>query len=450
MTGPLRVGAARVAVTPPPGVRMSGYAARIDVADGTLDELYCRAVFLDDGVAPVVIAVCDLLAVTARLRRRVCARLRERPGLDPARLLLAATHTHCGPAGLATPDDEPVLDRIVDGIVAAVRAAADAAEPARLLTGEVDVEGIGANRRDPDGPLDITARVVAAVRPGDGGVITVLANHACHPTILEHTTTGWSADFPGAAVGTIEALCGGTALFLQGCAGDVNPVFVAHTPAEAHRTGAILGAACAQRVLALQRSAADPRVINLSWEEETPAPAPRLGRVVPPAPLRAELVDVPVTPRQRTDPEWTRREAAAARAALADADGPAARRAAGPRAAQLWIEDLLHARAAHFDCLDAPPAGDATLPVQALRIGDGLAVVGLPGEPFTATGGLIRASDPGTVLVVGYANHSSGYLPTREEFPRSGYEVGCSQYAVGTAERLTEAATGLLAALRKA
>jgi hypothetical protein len=86
--------------------------------------------------------------------------------------------------------------------------------------------------------------------------------------------------------------------------------------------------------------------------------------------------------------------------------------------------------------------------VQAFRLGAGLTLVGLPGEPFTATGLQIRAAGSGTVLLAGYANQAAGYLPTLGEFERSGLEAGCSTRAPGTAERLAGAAVDLIGALR--
>jgi hypothetical protein len=440
MTTALHVGAARRAITPPPHIDMAGYAARTGTADGILDDLYCRAIVFDDGSSCVVLAICDLLYITKPLREHVCDLVHKRLGVPRDHIMITATHTHCGPAHLASAAHPDLIMKLGEGITAAICAAADAKQPARLASCEVSVDGVSANRRRPDGPRDTTARLLVALRPSNHHEpIATLVNFACHPTILEHDTTSYSADFPAAMAATVETLCGGMAAFLQGCAGDINPVFTSHTVTDSRRAGTILGAACASRVLTLARLADTPRSINLSWDEETPISVP--GRLVRPGPLGAEFVDVAVQPRPRPDPEQVAVELSRVRDQMATQ--PQHRRRYAPRASELWIEDLLATHAAHFDSLDPP---GTTLPVQLLRVGDDAAIVGLPGEPFTAIGARIRAASGGTLLVAGYANHSAGYLPTADEFPQSGYEVGCSQYRAGTAERLIDATTTLLKA----
>jgi hypothetical protein len=70
--------------------------------------------------------------------------------------------------------------------------------------------------------------------------------------------------------------------------------------------------------------------------------------------------------------------------------------------------------------------GDAPVPaeVQVIHLGD-VALVGLPGEPFTELGLEIKARSviPHT-FVVGYANDYLGYLATLKAWQQGGYEVG--------------------------
>ncbi len=438
MTTTVQVGAARQRITPPLNTTMAGYAARTGAAGGVLDDLYCRAIVFDDGTTSVAVAICDLLYVTKTLRDRVCALVGQQFGLREDHIMVTAIHTHCGPAHLASAAHPELTASLAEGIATAISAATAKKEPAQLATTEFIVEGLSANRRRPDGPRDATARLLVALRPsGQHEPIATLVNFACHPTILEHDTTSYSADFPAAMAATLESLCGGMVAYLQGCAGDINPVFTSHTVADSRRAGTILGAACAARVLTLSRLAGQPRAINLSWDEEIPVQLS--GRLIPGGPLDATIIDVPVQPQQRPDREHVAAQLSAVRGQIAA--HPERRREYGPHAAELWIQELLASRAAHFDSLDAPGTG---LPVQLLRLGDDVAILGLPGEPFTAIGTRIREATGGTLLIAGYANHAAGYLPTAVEFPHKGYEVGCTQYSAGTAERLIDAATALL------
>lgn len=237
----LRAGAATTVITPAAGLELEGYL-RDGPSVGVLDELTCQAVVFDDGATRLVVAAADLIGITRPLRERVCAGL----DLPPGQVMLTATHTHCGPGNLASPGHEDLLNLLAERMIQAVTAAMTALQPVRLLAGTVRAEGIAANRRDPAGPVDHDAAFLALVSLGSGEadeVVATIVNFACHPTILDARTRSYSADFPGAARQAIQALCGGQCLYLQGAAGDINPVRAEPSAAEARRTGAILGAA---------------------------------------------------------------------------------------------------------------------------------------------------------------------------------------------------------------
>lgn len=402
------------------GLDLEGYL-RDGPSTAIVDDLTCQAVVFDDGSNQLVIAVCDLIGLTRQLRELVCAHLR----IPPEHVMLTATHTHCGPAHLASTDHRDLAAELADGVVRAITKALAACRPARLFAGSVPVPGISGNRRDPAGPLDDAATFLAACPAADevSDAIATIVNFACHPTVQGGETRGYSADFPGAARRAIAELCGGQAMYLQGTAGDVNPVRTERTSAEARRTGAILGSAVSGAVLNTVRAAAGPRVSNPSLGTTRPVDVAGWGGPVEPAALAARWVDVPVEVRSQPPIEQIRSEKAAA---------------TEPAVIMEWsVREFLALRTA-FDSFDFPDA-QATLPVQVFRLGAGLTVAALPGEPFTVTGRRIRDALDGTVLVAGYANEAAGYLPTEDEFPRSGYEVGCSLYAPGTVERLTAA-----------
>jgi neutral ceramidase len=423
----LRVGAGSAVITPPIGLDLEGYL-RDGPSVEVLDELRCQAVVFDDGVTRLVVASCDLIGLTRQLREMVCSRL----DLPAVQVLLNATHTHCGPGHLASPVHTDLTSRLAEGVVRAITSAIDTCRPARLFAGTVPAPGIAGNRRDPAGPVEETATFLVAYPDHEGvsDALATIVNFACHPTVQGSATRGYSADFPGAVRGAVEGLCGGHALYLQGMAGDVNPVRTERTQAEARRVGAILGAAVGVEVLSTVRASAEPHVSNPSTGSTRAVSLVVLGREIEPSSLAARWVDVPVRP-------WTQPSLAAVRAARSAATDPA-------RVAEWTVREYLVAGTG-FDSFDFP-ATPATLPVQAFRLGVGLTLLALPGEPFTATGQRVRAAVGGTVLVAGYANQAAGYLPTEDEFERSGYEVGCSMYAPGTVELLTEAGIELLAA----
>jgi len=97
---------------------------------------------------------------------------------------------------------------------------------------------------------------VAAIGPVDPGIgllrldkkngqpLAVVYNFACHP-IQGVPSRGNTADIPGFASQVIEENLGGgaLALFVQGCAGDINPVMYkdVHNPRDAEPLGNLLG-----------------------------------------------------------------------------------------------------------------------------------------------------------------------------------------------------------------
>ncbi|MDQ3699617.1 MAG: hypothetical protein M3442_01710, partial [Chloroflexota bacterium] len=92
-----------------------------------------------------------------------------------------------------------------------------------------------------------------------------------------------------------------------------------------------------------------------------------------------------------------------------------------------------------------------TTEVQALAIGDDLAVVGLPGEVFAELGLALRERSPFRhTLVLGLANEAIGYVPTRRAYQEGGYEPTSSRLQPGGGERLVDEALDLLVTLRAA
>ena len=89
-----------------------------------------------------------------------------------------------------------------------------------------------------------------------------------------------------------------------------------------------------------------------------------------------------------------------------------------------------------------------TMPLTAVAIGD-VALIGLPGEPFTGIGRALKEA-PGWALVLPccITNGYEGYFPMREAYDEGGYEARSSVYAAGVAEQLISEGLETLNALR--
>jgi hypothetical protein len=87
--------------------------------------------------------------------------------------------------------------------------------------------------------------------------------------------------------------------------------------------------------------------------------------------------------------------------------------------------------------------------VQAMRLGDGLYVVGLPGEVFYETGEEIRRlSGLEDLVVIAYANDYPGYFCRAEAFAEGGYEAGVTPFAPEADALLVKAAVAVLERVR--
>jgi hypothetical protein len=117
-------------------------------------------------------------------------------------------------------------------LVEAVAEANARLQPARVGFGWRESQ-IGVYRREfrdgrdvlgevPDHPIDSSVGVVR-VDDLDGNPIVTAFRYSCHPVTMGPLSAVVSSDFPGAARDVVERSLGGLALYLQGCAGNINP-----------------------------------------------------------------------------------------------------------------------------------------------------------------------------------------------------------------------------------
>ncbi|MFC5408240.1 neutral/alkaline non-lysosomal ceramidase N-terminal domain-containing protein [Larkinella bovis] len=240
-----KAGVARMVITPKEPQWMAGYAARTHASEGTLHDLWAKALALEDERGQkAVLVTTDLLGFPKALSDRIRTRLNQQAGLTKAQILLNSSHTHSGPV-LASAlydiypldvDERAKIDRytrqLEDQIVALVSQALQKMEPVQLFA-QNGVTRFQVNRRnnsegnlreqtDLNGPNDYAVPVIKVVNAA--GKLKALAfGYACHPTVLDQYQ--WSGDYVGFAQLELEkAHPGVTALFFQGAAGDQNPI----------------------------------------------------------------------------------------------------------------------------------------------------------------------------------------------------------------------------------
>lgn len=247
----LKAGTARVDITPSTPMQMYGYANRkCGIANGTHDPLFAKVLVLELGASRMAIVTLDLGAIASdTLSREISAKLKI-----PV-TLLAASHTHSAPSFLpfgsnpqSGAEASAYRRTLEQKVLAAVGEASRSMFPARLSVGRGSVQ-LGYNRlivredgraralwdnleRVPYGPVDPDL-VVLRVEDGTGKPRAIVVHYAAHPVVLGPTSCKYSADYPGVVQAKVEAdLPGVQCMFVQGGAGDINPLFQGRTGKE--------------------------------------------------------------------------------------------------------------------------------------------------------------------------------------------------------------------------
>jgi len=434
-------GAAEVVITPPVGTFLEGYGARTSPSVAVHDDLCARAVVLDDGETRAALAACDLIGIDRRLTASVRERVAAATDIPGEHVMVCATHTHGGPAGLRADVDPELTENTARLIAGAIIAAHGRRRPAVVKAGHGAVDTVSQNRRDPAGPIDPAMTVVLLDSPAPHEPpIASIVNFACHATVLFHTNLEISADYPGYAVRTVKKVLGDApVLFLNGACGDVNPVWIEQRFEEAERVGSIVGAEAARRLQELRPLGAGQKAWNIRWEELTDKPV-STGRLIEEPSIRvvSHTVDVPL--RRLDPPEEYERLLRELRDEI-DAASPTdveRRRALMARWTRLAGERGVAGRI-------RPGGGTLHPEIQVIALGDEVAILGLPGEFFSETGQAIREAAGQEYLMVScYTNHHVFYVVPHHAFDEGGYEPGVAVLDETADETFRRAAINLL------
>ena len=86
--------------------------------------------------------------------------------------------------------------------------------------------------------------------------------------------------------------------------------------------------------------------------------------------------------------------------------------------------------------------------LSAISIGN-IAMIGIPGEPFTGTGiGLKESKDFDMIMPCCLTNGSMGYFPMKDSYEEGGYEAQTSRFKAGVAELIIEEGKKILSKLK--
>lgn len=234
------VGAAKVKVTPTEPIWLSGYANRTKPSQGVAQDIYVKAAAFQQGGQTSVLLTSDLQGLDVAMIDEVATRASRQFGVPRERLVLNYSHNHSAPVTgqvlhlyyNLTPEQRTVVDRytrwLLDRMVEVIGLAVANIGPAELRF-EQGLAGIAVNRRRSRpggrslfGPVDQDVPVLAVRAPG-GKLRAILFGYSCHTTALSGYQI--NGDYAGFAQHALEARYPGvTALFVQGCGGDANPL----------------------------------------------------------------------------------------------------------------------------------------------------------------------------------------------------------------------------------
>jgi neutral ceramidase len=482
----LQAGAAKVDITPLPGVPLGGHSFEGGTGYAVWTRLWARAIYLEDEHGePLVLVVADLWSIPAGLADAVVERVREHHGLGHigrAQLLLSATHTHHGPANFASSRlynrsasnhmgfDPELFEFLVGRIAAAVAEAARARAPSRLRLDSAPLPAVARNRSlapfarnpeaellvehnaalptCPEAPADLGVEMdpCQAVDPTlttlriedlDGRPRAIAAFFAVHATAMVNATDAYNGDLFAVATAKAEAalhlaapeLADPVVALFNGAEGDVSPHWESQGRANALVLGDRLGAA----------------IVDVGLRDDGYMISGEIESGFAQTPLAEQLVDGPPH-------TYTAKRPLAGKAILGGAED--GRTSYHRRLPEGQTVDR-HRRAGQGPKRPAVPPAlftlifprstvPQTVPISVHRVGP-LALVGLPGEFTTIMGMRVRmavaASSPHAVprpITIGLAGEYMSYFVTPEEYTLQHYEGGSTMWGQYSGALLAE------------
>ncbi len=383
-------------ITPEAGIWMSGYAARTHASDGVLQDLWAKALALEDPKGrKVVFVTSDLIGFPRRITDAISAQAAKQYGLERAQLVFNSSHTHSGP--VVRPNLETMYDlppeqwakierygqQLTDTILKLIGGAIGQLAPARITYHEGQAT-FAINRRqastqgvilgsNPTGPVDHSVPVLR-VSDLNGKLLGAMFGYSCHNTTLTGEFYQIAGDYAGYAQEEFERAHPGTVgMFLMLAGGDQNP-----SPRS-------------KQALAVQHG----KALAAATEEAMAKPGVPISGALRTA---YQIVDLPLAPHSREDFE---RE-------VLDSNKYKVRRAKVMLAA--YDRKL--------------PPRQVVYPVQAIRLGKAVTYVPLGGELVVDYALQTKAAFPKErIVVAGYSNDVMCYIANKRILKEGGYEA---------------------------
>ncbi|MDH3650035.1 MAG: neutral/alkaline non-lysosomal ceramidase N-terminal domain-containing protein, partial [Saprospiraceae bacterium] len=93
-----KAGVSRVTITPAESMWMAGYASRTEPSDGTLHDLWAKALAIEDNRGhKAVLITLDLVGIPKEISDNIRDRIEDKFKLSRAQIIINTSHTHSGP-----------------------------------------------------------------------------------------------------------------------------------------------------------------------------------------------------------------------------------------------------------------------------------------------------------------------------------------------------------------
>ena len=435
MSEAYRVGAAHRKVTPAVGSQMAGFDARKGVSMGVHDELCARALCIEHNAVCVLLVSVEVISVSREFCWRVRKRIETATGIPAAHIVIAATHTHCGPPthnhfyNRHQPLDTHYLKALQDAICTAAEKAQQQMALRHLRAGFARCEQLAVNRRTADGmPVDPMAGVLL-VENADGTPYAVAVNYACHATVLGPNTLEYTGDFPFFTQRYLQQHLGEQveAIFFNGAEGDISIGHKSDLSAvgiiapyrnfeTAQKLGEKLGAAVVQAISRYTEVEGELAIASV----QAPLPLKSYASIDEMRRLRVEAAEA----------------LKGIEALPVEQQLPIRQKSLFARIEEYYAELYAAER--------GPAPGVLAAEVVAIRFGD-VALVTLPGEIFVAVAlGIRNVSPMAKTMFLGLANDYIGYLPSDGAAVSVGYEVVASRVTDDAWQQLHASALEIL------
>ena len=223
-----------IKLTPPleMGYTLGGYGARMSKpAKGIHDDIWAKALVLNDGGKKYAIITLDILGLPPNVKPQVIEKLNQE-GWTEENIMLLPSHSHTSlemfalndknifnlaPIGIFQPQ---LLDFVVQSLADLIKAADQDLKPVKIGTQSKQIKGLNRNRRGE--PFIDNTLTVTRIEHLNGKPMTVLVNWTGHPTIMDEHDMYVSGGWPGYLQRELEGWIGQSvvAMYYNGAEGD--------------------------------------------------------------------------------------------------------------------------------------------------------------------------------------------------------------------------------------